>query len=218
MPADPNPLNDKDHPPIPGLSLLLFLAALAAFGAVALNLFPHDTTLEVLGLFFGASLAAVVIAVLPLGRGAWRALGLRAVGWRPIIFGTAGTMVLSVAVSQFGLEPQGMKQAVETAREPDHFLVSLVVLAGLAPLVEELVFRGLLYGWLVGRWGPRVAFALSALAFAAAHVERAHIILVLPLGVWFSWLRWRCNSVVPSLIAHTVNNGLAVAAAAFLGT
>jgi membrane protease YdiL (CAAX protease family) len=27
------------------------------------------------------------------------------------------------------------------------------VLAVLAPLVEELVFRGLLYGWIAGRWG-----------------------------------------------------------------
>ena len=85
-------------------------------------------------------------------------------------------------------------------------------MAVLAPLVEELVFRGLLYGWLAGRWGTVAAWIVSSLAFAAAHVEPAHIILVLPLGLWFGWLRRRTNSLWPSLVAHMVNNGFAVAA------
>ena len=90
------------------------------------------------------------------------------------------------------------------------------MLAGLAPLVEELVFRGLLYGWLEGRWGSGIAFIGSSLAFAAAHVELAHVILVLPLGLVFGLLRWRTGSLWPSLVAHMANNGLAVAAAAYL--
>ena len=88
------------------------------------------------------------------------------------------------------------------------------MLAGLAPLVEELVFRGLLYGWVAGRWGTVAAWIVSSLAFAAAHVEPAHIILVLPLGLLFGWLRRRTDSLLPSLVAHMVNNGFAVAAAA----
>ena len=86
----------------------------------------------------------------------------------------------------------------------------------MAPLVEELVFRGLLYGWLAGRWGTVVAWIVSSLAFAAAHVELAHVILVLPLGLWFGWLRRRTGSLWPSLVSHLVNNSLAVVAAALL--
>src|SRR5262249_56428048 len=78
--------------------------------------------------------------------------------------------------------------------------------------VEELIFRGLLYGWLAGRWGGTVAWIVSSLAFAAAHVELAHVLLVLPLGLWFGWLRRRTGSLWPSLVAHMMNNGLAVAA------
>jgi len=96
------------------------------------------------------------------------------------------------------------------------FLTSLALLAGLAPLVEELVFRGLLFGWIAGRWGGRAAFLVSSLVFAAAHVEPAHAILVLPLGLLFGLLRWRTGSLWPSLVAHMANNGLAVAAAAYL--
>jgi len=51
---------------------------------------------------------------------------------------------------------------------------------------------------------------------AAAHVELAHVILVLPLGLWFGWLRRRTNSLWPSLVAHMANNGIAVVAAALL--
>ena len=63
---------------------------------------------------------------------------------------------------------------------------------------------------------PVVAWIVSSLAFAAAHVELAHVILVLPLGLWFGWLRRRTGSLWPSLIAHMVNNSLAVVAAALL--
>jgi membrane protease YdiL (CAAX protease family) len=105
---------------------------------------------------------------------------------------------------------------MEVAREPAMFAASLAVMAGLAPLVEELIFRGLLYGWLAGRWGSVAAWIVSSLAFAAAHVEPAHVILVLPLGLFFGWLRRRADSLWPSLVAHMVNNGLAVVAAAYL--
>jgi membrane protease YdiL (CAAX protease family) len=82
----------------------------------------------------------------------------------------------------------------------------------LAPVVEELVFRGLFFGWLAGRWGGRVAAGVSSLVFAAAHLEPAHILLVLPLGLLFGWLRWRTGSLLPSMVAHIVNNSFAVLA------
>jgi membrane protease YdiL (CAAX protease family) len=109
-----------------------------------------------------------------------------------------------------------MKQAIEIARQPGELATSLLVLAVLAPLVEELIFRGLLYGWIAGRWGTLVAWLVSSITFAAAHYEPAHIILVLPLGLLFGYLRRRTDSLLPSLAAHVVNNGFAVLAAAYL--
>jgi membrane protease YdiL (CAAX protease family) len=88
----------------------------------------------------------------------------------------------------------------------------------LAPVVEELVFRGLLYGWIAGRWGTVPAWLVSSVAFALAHYEPAHILLVLPLGLLFGYLRRRTDSLLPSLAAHIFNNGFAVLAAAFLGS
>jgi membrane protease YdiL (CAAX protease family) len=206
----------KDYRPIPGWSLLLFGVALVVIGAVVLRFLPLQEMLDLLGAFFAIGFLAVVAAVAPLGRAAIPALGLRPANWKYIVFGALGTMALSVAVSQVGLEPEGMKQVLDVVRDLHQLALSLLLLAVLAPLVEELVFRGLLYGWLAGRWGKNVGWIVSSLAFAAAHTEPAHIVLVLPLGLLFGWLRKRTDSLLPSVVAHIANNGLALVAAAYL--
>lgn len=216
MASDDNPLRQNDFIPIRGWAILVFLAVLPLLLVPAVWLMRGHGTLAVITAFFAVGLIAVLVVMAPMGWSALPALGFRAVGWRPVVLGTLGTAVLSVAVSQVGLEPEGMKEAIKIAREPALFAASLAVLAGLAPLAEELVFRGLLYGWLAGRWGTIIAWLVSSLAFAAAHVELAHVILVLPLGLWFGWLRRRTGSLWPSLVAHVINNGLAITAAAYL--
>lgn len=212
-----NSLFQKDLCPVPGWSILAFLAAGGLIGGPAIWLLPDRSMMPLLTAFFGTGLMAVLISVSPLGlAGGIQALGLRGVGWRPVALGVVGTTVLSFAVSQIGIQPEGVRQVTDAVRDPAVLIPTLLILALLAPVVEELVFRGLLYGWVAGRWGPLPAFLVSSLAFAAAHVEPAHIALVLPLGLWFGWLRWRTNSLLPSLVAHVINNGLAVIGAAYL--
>lgn len=216
MDGSPNPLNDNDSQRLPGWSVLAFLVAAPLIGVVAFWLLPERTNLSMLATFFAAGLLGIGVAVLPLGRDAPAALGLRPVGWRPIVLAVVGTTVLSFFVSQLGPQPEGVRQVTEGIQGV-RALQTLAVLGILAPLAEELVFRGLLYGWLAGRWSNLVAFVISSLAFAAAHTEPVHILLVLPLGFWFGWVRWRTGSLVPTIVAHMINNTIAVAAAAFLG-
>ncbi len=211
-----NPLIDNNSQRLPGWSVLAFLVAAPLFGLVAFWLLPERTNLSVLATFFAVGLLGIAVAVLPLGRNAPAALGLRPVGWRPVVLAVVGTTILSFVVSQLGPQPEGVRQVTEGIQGV-RALQTLAVLGFLAPLAEELVFRGLLYGWLAGRWSNLVAFVVSSLAFAAAHTEPVHILLVLPLGFWFGWLRWRTGSLVPTIVAHMINNTIAVAAAAFLG-
>lgn len=218
MGEPPNSLYQKDLYPVPGWSVLLFLAAAAAIGGPAILYLPDKSMLSLLAAFFVTGLVAVAISVAPLGLPAGlQALGIRAAGRWIIVLGVVVTTLLSFAVSQLGIQPEGMRQVTDSVRDPAVLVPTLLVLAVLAPLVEELVFRGLLYGWVAGRWGGLPALLVSSLAFAAAHYEPAHIVLVAPLGLWFGWLRWRTGSLLPSIVAHTINNGLAVAGAAFLG-
>ncbi len=215
MTADANRLIQNDSRPISGWSILVFLVVLPLLLAPAVWLLGGREMLVMLALFFISGLVALVIAVSPMGWRALPALGFRPARFWTIVFGTVGALVVSVAASQLG-EPEGVKQAMDVARTPRLFVASLAVMALLAPLAEEAVFRGLLYGWVAGRWGTTVAWFVSSILFAAAHVEPAHVLLVLPLGLWFGWLRQRTDSLWPSLVAHIVNNGLAVVAAAVI--
>jgi hypothetical protein len=94
-------------------------------------------------------------------------------------------------------------------------LVLLVVTLG--PLVEELLFRGVLLSALWQRWGRGAAIGLSAVAFALAHLPGLDWQLVaLPdlilLALALAWLRLRSGSIWPSVVGHGANNLLAVAA------
>ena len=126
--------------------MILFFVALAAIGFLVLRFVPPHDMLPILGAFFAIGFLAVVVAVAPLGRAAIPALGLRGAHWKYVVFGALGTMALSVAVSQVGLQPEGMKQVLDIVRDLHQLALSLLLLAVLAPLVEEMVFRGLLYG------------------------------------------------------------------------
>jgi len=208
-------LIQNDLRPIRGWSIVIFLAVLPLLLVPGVWLLRDREMLAMLALFFISSLVALAIAVAPMGWRALPALGFRPARFWTIVLGAVGALIVSVAVSQLG-EPEGVKQALDVARTPSLFVASLVVMALLAPLAEEAVFRGLLYGWVAGRWGTTIAWFASSILFAAAHVEPAHVLLVLPLGLWFGWLRQRTDSLWPSLVAHVVNNGLAVVAAALI--
>jgi len=217
--SDDNYLIQNNFRPISGWTLVLFGVFLLAVGSLATwFLRSHPLGLiGILALFYGVALLSVLLAVLPMGRAAPPALGLRPAGWRYGVFGALGTLALSIAVSRVGPEPEGMKQVMDLVQDPRKLLPCLFAFAVLGPVVEELTFRGLLYGWIEGRWGSNVALVVSSLAFAGAHYEPAHILLVLPLGFLFGWLRRRTNSLAPCLVSHVVNNGFAVLSAAYLG-
>jgi membrane protease YdiL (CAAX protease family) len=93
----------------------------------------------------------------------------------------------------------------------------MLVVTSLGPLVEELLFRGVLLCALMQRWRVGQAVAISSLAFALVHLPGLQwqwyalpdlLLLALALG----WLRLRSGSIWPSVLAHGVNNLLAVAA------
>ena len=77
----------------------------------------------------------------------------------------------------------------------------------LAPVVEELLFRGYLLGVLLPLVPGGVAQLLTAAAFGLMH----GLDYALPLGVLgllFGWLRTRHGALLPSMLAHAVHNAL----------
>ena len=82
----------------------------------------------------------------------------------------------------------------------------------LAPLGEELLFRGVGLT-LLGEGGRRtVAVIATALMFAAVHVEAYKLLPIALLGFVFARVAWATRSIIPSLIAHVGVNTVAVVA------
>lgn len=80
----------------------------------------------------------------------------------------------------------------------------------LAPVCEELVFRGAILRALL-RWTPRhwLAIAISALLFALIHANPAQMPHAFLVGLLLGWLYYRTDSIVPGIVYHWVNNSIA---------
>ncbi|MBX3499204.1 MAG: CPBP family intramembrane metalloprotease [Alphaproteobacteria bacterium] len=184
--------------------------------------------LALLAVLFFTGLPAVGLAVVRHGRAAPVLLGLHHPGGRWLWLAPIAVLVLSFVVDEgilrlvrefAGSEILPTVNAViaEIATTPGRALLAILVIGVLAPLVEELVFRGLLYGYVEGRFGGEAALIVSSLAFAAAHIEPIHVALVLPIGVLLGWTRMRTGSLWPAIAAHVANNTVAVLASYLLG-
>lgn len=107
--------------------------------------------------------------------------------------------------------PDGLEAANKSLRDSDGPLLYsfLIAVCLVAPILEELVFRGALW-WIVEKlFSPHSALMVTTLLFSLAHVDFLHVIAVTPLGFLFGFLRLRTKSIWLPMIAHTLNNTLA---------
>jgi hypothetical protein len=155
----------------------------------------------------------------PAGLGFAAAFGLRPRpgGWRPcgqatLVLVAAG-IALDLGLALLG-EPLGLTSHWAEWFDTDlawgtTAAVGVTLLASIvfAPVFEELIFRGLLYGTLRIRlaWPP--AALASALVFALAHgYGAAGFLSVFLSGVLWAWVYERTGSLLPAILAHVVNN------------
>jgi len=85
---------------------------------------------------------------------------------------------------------------------------TLAVTAIAAPLVEEVIFRGLVYRWLRERLGVTAGMALSAGAFALLHGIPALIPGIFILGLILAWVYEHARSIWAPVIVHATYNAL----------
>jgi len=91
---------------------------------------------------------------------------------------------------------------------PREQLAMALIASFLAPLAEEVAFRGYLLSALRTHLRPGAAIAASSVLFAAMHLDPVRFPAVLFLGAFLGWLAWRSGSLWPGVAAHAANNGL----------
>lgn len=131
----------------------------------------------------------------------------------------AGVLVLLVWVLGLAMRPfvdPGEEQnLIPEGWEPSRaapFAANFVVVALLAPVVEELLFRGIGYTLLerLGRWP---AIVVTAVGFALAHGLVEGFPLLLLFGAGLAYMRSRVGSIVPGILVHIAFNAFVLLAA-----
>ena len=158
-----------------------------------------------------------LLAVRRYGVG-WDSLGLRSFKWEMIGLG-CGLMLLSIAfnfifglfLGLFGLRIQPDLIPVFAQLSSPWFL--LIGGAIIAPIVEEIFFRGFVFAGLRPRYGWQWAAVISSALFALIHLTPTAILPIFLLGYIFAYLYHRSNSVWPAILMHSATNALALGAA-----
>ncbi len=144
--------------------------------------------------------------------------------WHPADFGFGASSRIVAAGTALGLamfliervsyhflhdyigESQLQRALMEAAKSEQGLAVMLLVGAILAPLSEEVYFRGYMLPALAGRFGERAGIVLSSAYFAAAHLDARAFFSIFILGVILAAAYARMRSLTLVIVAHTVIN------------
>ncbi|MDR2655590.1 MAG: CPBP family intramembrane metalloprotease [Oscillospiraceae bacterium] len=89
------------------------------------------------------------------------------------------------------------------------FLLSILAVAVLAPILEEVIFRGLIMKPLRA-YGDGFAIICSSVLFGLAHGNYSQTPFAFVMGLFLGFVACQANSIIPTIILHAVNNFYAV--------
>jgi len=221
----PAPSTDDVAPPLPHRALVLTIGAIGV-GAVMMGvsyLLSENHSISpasylryamVLTLALYAVVGLLVVTqITPSVRLRWHdgkpalgvAIGLLVGG------GLSALLLLAVSSAAGHLDPDPRIVLLMSEGDAAHVIATVLITCAAAPLIEEVLFRGLLLESQRGR-GTRAAIWISALAFAVWHLNPAALRYYALMGALLGWLYTR-HGLAGSIAAHVGFNGVLTVAA-----
>ncbi len=77
-------------------------------------------------------------------------------------------------------------------------------------IIEEIAFRGLVQHWLAVAISPARALVLASALFAALHFSIISAPYLFAVGMLLGWVKWKTNSLYPSMLIHLLHNLIVV--------
>jgi len=200
-----------------GLWLVTFTVLAVLLQDLALNMNP--------GLFVGLAELFLLgpvwwLTVRKYGVG-WGTLGLRGfrgqmigVGCGLMLLSFTFNLVYSTLLAFLDLRVQTDLVPVFAELSSPWWLLAAGVIV--APVVEEVFFRGFVFAGLRRRYDWRNAAFISSAFFALVHLQLTSVIPIFILGYIFAYLYHRSNSIWPAILMHVSTNALALGAAYLL--
>jgi len=175
---------------------------------------------------YGGIAATVVFVVRRHGTGSLRHdLGFRFrwsdLGWGPILFfaGRAAQLAVTLPLVAIGVLRHSSERYSEMMRDqPTSILVTLVIVGVVvAPIVEELFFRGVLLRALLSRFGGPVAAVIQGVVFGCYHFAPSlgfyNVVLITAnsaFGIIFGFVALRRRTLGTGIVAHAITNASAL--------
>lgn len=164
-----------------------------------------------------ATAASSLLTILLFGLCRWALFSREYIRTRPwvallwVVLLACGTIIPSEwLLEQLNIQmPEGTEKMFEEIMgRPEGYLVIGI----LAPITEEMVFRGAILRSLLKAFSPQMhwlAIVVSALIFGVVHMNLPQACHAFAIGLLLGWLYYRTNSIVPGMVFHWVNNTVA---------
>lgn len=128
------------------------------------------------------------------------------------------SQALEGAIHLAGLGGTGALAEIDAIVQGARGLDLALLLAGAALCAgvgEELFARGWILRGVARRFGDAAGVAVSAVIFGVLHADPVHAVAALGLGLYLGWLTLATGAIRASIVAHVLNNAVALAGTAF---
>ncbi|WP_270182978.1 CPBP family intramembrane glutamic endopeptidase [Alkalihalobacillus sp. CinArs1] len=114
-----------------------------------------------------------------------------------------------IEVNLFGIEPgsENTEMLMDVAKASPIFIL---VIAIIGPILEEIVFRKVIFGALYTRFNFWIAGIASSVIFAAIHLDFDHILVYTAMGLTFAFLYVKTKRLIVPIVAHMTMNTIVV--------
>ena len=213
----PFPESPAPAPPPPGIGKALLLCAVFYGLTIFATLLDHG--LKLLGITLDMAVALFFELLFAWSLTLWISTRLANRSWKTLyglgtfrkiyviplfLTGVGLSILLSEAVTFIPM-PGFAKEFFLTLFAGNRLFVFLGICL-LAPVMEELFFRGFLFRSLLQRYSPRKAVLISSLLFAVFHLNPWQAVVALAIGVLNAWLLLRTGGLIAGVVIHcTVN-------------
>ncbi len=156
-------------------------------------------------------------------RRSWQRISLRKIdssaALRSVVWGVAVLFLMSflmIILNHFlpgGLPPQNVESLLHFGPPPVAFATAMFLMAFLAPIAEEMLFRGYLYESLKRHYNVRMAMLTTSIAFALVHADVYRFVPLVIGGYVLNLVAEREKSILASIITHATWNACMLAMA-----
>lgn len=108
--------------------------------------------------------------------------------------------------------PEFQVEAYRSAKTAGWLVTLLFAIVIVAPVGEEIAFRGFLYRGLVRQGNERLAILVIALAWALLHIQYdlLGMVQIFAAGLVLGWFRWATGSTLLTIVMHVLINAEAM--------